>query len=135
MLISRFDDSSARLIYDRYLVNYMGTDTSVLRAIVGVVSKRTIDEPQTWATALPIIAHAYTHDVVFPTIVHSRKHAGAGPERYELPPAEARRICADAGAYPLSLVGLAEAVLASQTGADAIPVGKIAARDDWFVPE
>jgi hypothetical protein len=105
----------------------------VLRAIVEVVTDRAFEEPQAWATALPAIAHAYTHDVVYSGGFYHRKHLGIHRPNHDIPHIEARRICADAGAYPLSLVGTAEAILAAQTRADAIPVGKIAARDDWLI--
>jgi hypothetical protein len=130
LLISRVRPSTARIIRDRYLNSYREHDPAVLEAIVGVVTEHAFTEPAAWAAALPEIAHAYSHNVVYSGIYHrlTRNHR----PRLDMPSQDSRRICSEAGAYPLPLVSIAEALLATQTGADAIPVGKIAARDEWF---
>jgi hypothetical protein len=46
---------------------------------------------------------------------------------------EAQHICANVDTFPLRLVSMAEALLAASTGAEAIPVGEIAVRDQWFI--
>ena len=126
LLILRASPDTAQLIRHRYLSDYRGNDRAVLAAIVEVVTEHAYDEPQAWGAALPEIAHAYSHNVVNPGLYRHRRG-------FDMPLLEARRICADASAYPLLLVSSAEAQVAAQTGADAIPVGKIAARDEWFV--
>jgi hypothetical protein len=130
LLISRTPPGTAQLIRHQYLAGYRGNDRAVLSAIIDVVTEHTYDDSQAWGEALPEIAHAYSRNVL-----NSGRYA---PHRHrkrvrDMPLLEARRICAEAGAYPLVLVSLAESLLAAQTGADAIPVGKIAARDEWFV--
>jgi hypothetical protein len=42
-------------------------------------------------------------------------------------------ICSSPTDYPLSLIAAAEAVLTTQAGSRSIPVGEVAARDQWFV--
>jgi hypothetical protein len=129
-LLLRASPATARLIRHRYLADYRGNDRAVLAAITDVVIEHAFEYPQAWGEALPEIAHAYSHNVLntgrYGPYLH-RRHV------VDMPLLEARRICAEASAYPLLLVSLAEAQLAAQTGAEAIPVGKIAARDGWFV--
>jgi len=132
LLISRVRPSAARVIRARYLDNYRGDDRAVLEAIVHVVTEHAFKEPSLWAAALPEIAHAYSHNVIYSGIYHRMRGREHRPH-LSLSLHDSRHICSEANAYPLQLVSVAEALLATQTGADAIPVGKIAARDEWFV--
>jgi hypothetical protein len=135
LLLGSLAGTSADLIYTNYLEGYEGSDTRVLQATVEFLTERAFEEPKTWASALPKISHAYMYGVVYPLLYHRHAPVGTGRARIEVPLAEARRICADSNSYPLSLVGLAETALSRKTGVDAIPVGKVAARDEWFMPE
>jgi hypothetical protein len=128
LLIFRVSTATGQLIRHRYLLDYRGNDRAILEAIIEVVTEHAFDKPQAWGAALPEIAHAYGHKVRPSRTTYMNKSRGR-----DMPLLEARRICAEAGAYPLQLVSTAEALLAAQTGAESIPVGKIAARDEWFV--
>jgi hypothetical protein len=129
------NESLARRIYDKYLVDYRGRDRAVLRAILEIAVDLSSEEPQRWAAALPVVAHAYANGVSFPRHYFSQKHLEFIEPVQGIPYAEARQICAEAGLYPLALVGQAEATLAATTGSEAIPVGKVAVRDEWFAAE
>lgn len=78
-----------------------------------------------WPEALQIIADDYK-------LGHAFDEVYSEPDRGALPLTEAKRIAKDPAAYPLAIVALAERLLTANTGSEAIPVGKIAARDDWF---
>ena len=124
LLIYRLAPEAGRTIYDRYLAKYKGDDPSILATCIQVVIGQASVEVEAWAKALPIIAYAYKRNVMMP-----RSPTRPG---YVIPIPEARRICANPIDYPLSLIADAEAVLAAQTGSEAIPVGKIAAMEQWF---
>jgi len=124
LLIHRLAPEAARAVYDRYLAGYKDDDPSIMASCVQVVIEQASVEAEAWTKALPIIAYAYKRNVMIP-----RSPARSG---YVIPIPEARRICANAKDYPLSLIADAEAVLATQTGSEAIPVGKIAAMEQWF---
>ena len=132
LLLSRLSSASARAIFDRYLSNYAGSDTAIFRVILDVVMEKSLEDTHAWAAALPAVAHAYSYNVTGPGIFRSRHQHTLRHTADQIPYSAASRICADAGSYPLSLVSQAEAILAGKTGADAIPVGKIAATDGWF---
>jgi hypothetical protein len=131
LLINQVNSASSRIIFDRFLSGYRNDDRAVLTAIVDTVTRRALNDPEQWSTALPKIAHAYSHNVIFSWPYFFRHPRRSG--RPVLPLRDAREICANATIYPLTLVGRAEARLTEQTGEEAIPVGKIAAKDEWFV--
>lgn len=126
LLIARVPRHIGRRIFDNYLINDVGEDRQVLSAMVNFLISGARRRPDHWSDALPLIKRAYKLGIS-PT----RVWRGDKSDK-DIPVPEARRICASAECYPLSLVGEAESVLAAQTGAAAIPVGKIAARDEWF---
>jgi hypothetical protein len=127
-LLFRLPSTVGRLFYLRYLSSYRGDDEFILGTCVDMAENLAMKGRYAWAEALPVIAHAYSRGVVRDGVPRFRT-----PKPYrEIPAIEARQICANAVDYPLSLVGAAELTLTAQTGAQAIPVGKIAARDDWF---
>jgi hypothetical protein len=71
LLMLRAHHSSAQFIRDRFLAHYRGNDRAVLGAIVEVVTERAFGESKTWSAALPEIAYAYTHNVVYTGIFPS----------------------------------------------------------------
>jgi hypothetical protein len=124
LLIHRLAPEAARTIYDRYLASYKDDDPLILASCIQVVIEQASVEAEAWAKAVPIIAYAYKRNVMIP-------RSPTRP-RYVIPMPEARRICANPIDYPLSLIADAEAVVAAQTGSEVIPVGKIAATEQWF---
>ena len=130
LLIMQLNHLSGRVIYERWLSGYRGVDRAVLRAIVETTVEWAIAEQDRWKSILPEIAYAYTQNVIggrafFP--VYGRR-----PNARSVPLNIARDICANPCSYPLRLVGIAEALLTKQAGEEAVPVGKIAATDEWF---
>ncbi|MCM8734721.1 hypothetical protein M5E06_11020 [Azospirillum sp. A1-3] len=125
----RVKSASAQIIFHHYLENYDGRDNAVLLAITKILADSIAKKPELWTRALPVIAHAYKNGVSFPFMHHGSNNLK------KIPMDIARSICVNPDEYPLHVVGQAEAILASKTGADAVPVGKIAARDNWFTDE
>jgi hypothetical protein len=127
LLASRVTPATARQLRKRYLADYNGKDPFVLMASATIAIEEALSRANYWARALPVISYAYSHDAPPLQIMHMNDLTRS------IPIAEARSICANAHLYPLFLVGYADSTLAARTGAAAIPVGKIAERDEWFV--
>lgn len=123
LLMARCSLSEERKLRELYLSNYDGDDSEILRASVRVLIEHSEKKPEIWAKTLPTIRYAYKHGVNYYRYRDSQD---------TIPLSTAKMVCSKPDEFPLGLVAGAASVLAADTGAAAIPVGKVAARDEWF---
>jgi hypothetical protein len=64
LLINSVSVAAAQMVHRRYLSSYDGEDPAVLAACLAVVGERSQKKPETWSSALPVIAHAYRFGVI-----------------------------------------------------------------------
>jgi hypothetical protein len=127
-MMTRLNSAAEIRVWQVYLQDYVGDDLEVLSASMRAAVQHAEEGRGEWVKALPIVRLGYRHGITYPRPIGKDDRS-----RSALSPKVAKQICAEPESYPLALVGAAEAVLAAETGAEAIPVGKIAARDEWFV--
>ena len=104
---------------------YEGDDDDIVDARANSAWQYSIRHPETWSSTLAIVADSYEKGV-------SIERVFPAPGKSILPAFEARRVVQDASSFPLTVINVAEGTLAEQTGSRVIPVGSVAARDEWF---
>lgn len=112
-------------IFDEILVNYDGSDKVIEQARVDGAWYYAQRNPEFWPSALEIISAAYRSGVTLNVTM-------SAPIGVIIPIPEARRIVQSPMNYPLNVLICAEKAIAQLTGSQVIPVGSIAARDEWF---
>lgn len=128
LVAGRLETPAARIFCQQYLANYLGDDYWILRVMIENAVNEASERAEEWPRAVQLIARGHALGFVNPNAIHDSRR-----QKDNFPIAEAKLVCGNANAYPLTLVSRADAVLTAQAGAEAISVGKIAARDDWFV--
>jgi hypothetical protein len=130
LLAARVSPGSAKMLKQKCLDQYQGADIWVLRARADISTREALEKPEAWADALAPISRAYAEGITHLPSLLERPHSATN-----LRPQEARLICQRPQDFPLYLTSQAEGVLAAQRGAETVPVGKIAARDEWFIEQ
>lgn len=125
-LLAKINKPTKVRIWNLFLQNYKGKDHEVIKAAIIIAVELAQEKRANWNTALLLIAHGYTEGVNY--------YRFPNHDNIRVPHNEARKICSSPGEFPLNLVSISEDVLFAETGAAAIPVSKIAARDEWFSP-
>lgn len=112
-------------MFEEVLLGYAGQDRDILEARVQSAWYYAISHPEFWNDAIAIIGESYRRGV---TLESARLYHGSD----DFPYIQAEIICQSPMEYPLATVSVAETVLATKLGMEAIPVGNIAVRDQWF---
>jgi hypothetical protein len=116
-------------LYQRYLLNYQGSDRTVLEFCQEAAIDLAKSNPTHWEQVLAIIAKSYAHGIIldphpFYTFTNSSK-------RYQFPPKIAEEITENFEKYPRYLVTFAEEICRAEVASKVTPVGQIAQREGW----
>lgn len=128
LLTQRVGPADRDVLFIEVLVKYFGFDEDISDARSGGAWHYASGHPDFWPSALAIVAMGYSQGVALDKIF-------AAPPSSYLPMLEAKKIAQEPGCYPLTVVDAAEKSLAEKTGAQVIPVGSVAAREQWFIDE
>jgi len=114
------------VLYENVLRLYDGEDDALIETKFNSAWLYACSNPGYWEEALKVIADSY------------RKGAGYDkmfslPERGELPLSVAKAINAAPLKYPLPVIEAAERTLSQKIGSQVVPVGSIAASEQWFI--
>lgn len=125
-ILPRLSSGSRRLLWRHVLKKYDGDSSSVWRAASELAIEEVAQSATAWSEALGVLqrAHQAGADVHY----HQSR-----ADRNAMPADVARKVCSSPRDYPMGLVGASALVLTSESGSAAIPLGKVAARDEWFV--
>jgi hypothetical protein len=126
-VMSKVVPKDSYALWKKYLLDYDGDDREVHKAAVRAVLCKCEKMPAHWSSALEVISKAYDAGVSYQVYRPERTRGDLN-----VPPDVAKQICSEPESYPLWLVSMAESAIAAETGSAAIPVTKIAARDEWF---
>jgi hypothetical protein len=124
LLVDQFSPDEGLLIYQRYLIEYNGSDTSVLQKCADL-AVRGLWRPEMRSQSLQIISNVYKQDIC-PRGAYRPLHL---EKENAIPIDAAYSICANPNDYPLSLIANAESALTTQAGSQLTPVGEVAERD------
>lgn len=119
------DSASSDAIFKTILEAYDGCDADIIRARLNSAWGYAVRNPDSWPAAIEKVADGYARGVALERLYRPS-------ERVRIPIPEARKITQSPDLYPLSVVGVAERALAERTGTQVIPIGSVAARDQWF---
>lgn len=123
---TRVDSVDRDLVFKAILEAYDGCDKAIIGAQLDAAWDYAGRNQDFWPSAIEKIANGYARGVEF-----NPSHQAS--ERVQIPLLEAKRITQSPDLFPLSVVGVAERALAEKTGTQVIPVGSVAARDQWFL--
>lgn len=130
LLAAKVNLSSRFLIWEHCLKDYSGTDRSILDISVNILIDYAAEDNDFWGLALEGISKAYKLDCLF----HLHRVEFASGERAPVFPVSiAKKICENLSEYPLDVIYYAEQILSVQAGASAVPVGKVAEQNNWFM--
>jgi hypothetical protein len=122
-VVERLRPDERYAVLQKYWNGCPSGDSYIDESVISIVITHAYSNPTSWEAATAQIALYYERGRVhFP---HTRSE-------FPIPSDVARQICTEPARFPLFLVGRAETVLTQEAGAAAIPVIKIAAKDDWF---
>lgn len=128
LIIPSLNKSLSLAVWKTYLASAEVVERDVLYQSANFMVSRAIQKPSEWDAALSAVALAYSNGVI-PHLSILRSGAVGGEYMQK---AIAERVCTESSRYPSALVAMASSVLSAQTGAEAIGLGKVAARDEWF---
>ena len=124
IILSRLDETAQDQVFSEVLLKYTGLDLDILDARVSAAWKYSARHPTTWQNTIRIVAETYEKGVSLDNV------RGMHPDK--LPMLEARTICQSPNLFPLPILIVAEQLIYEEFGAQAIAVGKVAAREQWF---
>jgi len=116
------------ILYQKYLLNYQGSDVFVLQFCQETAFEMALADPNYWQQALATIANSYAKGV----ILQSRYFRRIPTERESLPAQVAEETAKHPEKYPRILLPSAEEALRKVVAQNIIAVGEIAKDRHWF---
>ncbi|WP_139247846.1 hypothetical protein [Hyphomicrobium sp. CS1GBMeth3] len=127
LFVSKLRPGDQYKTWTRLLQDYDGDDVEIHRMAMRIALSKAESAASAWEAALNVVARAHAVGAIPPPL-----RSVYANSKSLMPLDIARRVCSIPAHYPLVLVGIAESILAAAAGSQAIPVIKVAARDEWF---
>jgi len=125
----RVKSDVAKVLHQRYLVDYDGDDSFIWRFCIDTIFSRLREDPSNWSICLKMIEESY-----------GKRQVSDWPSRIErtrvldkIPIDSAKQITEHPHRYPGWLVNLAESACRKDVASRIIPVGAVAKENHWFL--
>ncbi len=116
-------------LYQKYLIDYQGSDPTVLEFCQRAAIDLAKIDPNHWQQALAIIAKSYAKGIMLDA--QAFRISASTTNTYRLPIKIAEEITENSEKYPRSLVAFAEEICREVVASKVVPVGKIAQTEGW----
>lgn len=130
LLSLRTGKSTRNSLYLKYLNEYDGTDTLILKFCFKVSLDFLEEDYANWNQVKDVIQRIYLKGFAFEAYTFHRLSREMA--RRKMPSSIAVEIASNASSYPGFLVAMAEARVKDEVASKVIPVGDIAEKDNWF---
>ncbi len=112
-------------LFKEVLCDSKGSDRDITDARTNGAWYYAARNPEFWPSALAIIADGYSQGCAVDRVYSPF-------DRNALPADDAKLVVQKSAAYPLTVVSVAARTLTEKIGSRVIPVGSVAAQDQWF---
>jgi len=126
----RANSNTCKLLYSKYLKEYNGSDTSILKLCFTMSLEFLANDYSMWEEVRNVIQRSYAKGVVFDPYSFHRFNREITSQ--SIPDKIAQEIASNPIAYPGFLVAIAEMKLKEIVASKVVSVGETAVKDKWF---
>ncbi|MCI0915560.1 hypothetical protein JNA64_00090 [Pseudomonas stutzeri] len=125
LILLRLDPAFRLAFWQSNFASYSGRDALVLEVGAMLLVEHAVSGAAPWQLALGYVRRAYAVGCLVHVIDN-------GSKIQNMPLDIAETICSNPISYPLSFVALAEDILKTRAGSEALPVGLVAREQQWI---